>query len=118
MFMSDLCACDGGKRPARPLNPDWVRQIRDQCAAAGVRFVFEGWGEFLPWDADHIPEGKSLSELGRGVNLKDGRMMPDGAWPVRDGLPVSKDDYMRYGCNFARVGPERSGRLLDGREWR
>lgn len=26
---------------ARPMHPQWVRDIRDQCAAAGVEFVFE-----------------------------------------------------------------------------
>lgn len=34
--------------PAPPLHPDWVRAIRDECAAAGVAFAFGGWGEWLP----------------------------------------------------------------------
>ena len=29
---------------ARPLRPEWVRAIRDQCAAAGVPFFFKQWG--------------------------------------------------------------------------
>lgn len=29
---------------ARPLHPDWVRSVRDQCAAAGVPFFFKQWG--------------------------------------------------------------------------
>ena len=33
---------------ARPMHPDWVRSIRDQCVAAGVPFFFKQWGEFLP----------------------------------------------------------------------
>jgi protein gp37 len=28
----------------RPLDPAWVRQIRDQCRAAGVPFFFKQWG--------------------------------------------------------------------------
>lgn len=31
---------------ARPLHPDWVRSVRDQCAAAGVPFFFKQWGEW------------------------------------------------------------------------
>lgn len=33
---------------ARPMHPDWVRSIRDQCAAAGVPFLFKQWGEWAP----------------------------------------------------------------------
>lgn len=29
---------------ARPMHPDWPRQHRDQCAAAGVPFHFKQWG--------------------------------------------------------------------------
>ena len=30
---------------ARPMHPDWVRSLRDQCEAAGVEFHFKQWGE-------------------------------------------------------------------------
>jgi len=39
---------------ARPLHPDWVRSIRDQCAAAGVPFYFKQWGKHIPTQ-DCIP---------------------------------------------------------------
>ncbi len=29
---------------ARPMQAEWVRSIRDQCAAAGVAFFFKQWG--------------------------------------------------------------------------
>lgn len=29
---------------ARPIQPEWVRDIRDQCTAAGVAFLFKQWG--------------------------------------------------------------------------
>ena len=29
---------------ARPLRPEWVRQIRDRCAREGVAFFFKQWG--------------------------------------------------------------------------
>ncbi len=31
---------------ARPMHPDWVRSLRDQCQAAGVPFFFKQWGEW------------------------------------------------------------------------
>lgn len=33
---------------ARPMHPDWVRSIRDQCKAAGVPFFFKQWGNYAP----------------------------------------------------------------------
>lgn len=33
---------------ARPMHPRWARSLRDQCAAAGVPFLFKQWGNFLP----------------------------------------------------------------------
>lgn len=44
---------------ARPTHPDWVRSIRDQCAAAGVAFHFKQWGEWAPCpDASDWPYDK------------------------------------------------------------
>ncbi len=39
---------DQGEHKARPLSIQWVREIRDQCAAAGVPFHFKQWGEWRP----------------------------------------------------------------------
>lgn len=33
---------------ARPMHPDWARDIRDQCQAAGVPFFFKQWGAWRP----------------------------------------------------------------------
>jgi len=33
---------------ARPMHPDWVRDVRDQCIDAGVPFFFKQWGEYRP----------------------------------------------------------------------
>lgn len=29
---------------ARPLNPDWIRSLRDQCQTVGMPFFFKNWG--------------------------------------------------------------------------
>lgn len=37
--------CGGETQPgARPCDPTWVRDLRDQCVRAGVPFHFKGWG--------------------------------------------------------------------------
>jgi protein gp37 len=33
---------------ARPMQPDWARSLRDQCATAAVPFFFKQWGNFRP----------------------------------------------------------------------
>jgi len=43
--------CGGESGPgARPMHPDWARSLRNQCAAAGVPFLFKQWGEWAPYD--------------------------------------------------------------------
>lgn len=52
-------------RGARPMNPDWVLPIRDQCAAEGVPFFFKQWGA-------HDPLGNNVGKKEAGRHL-DGR---------------------------------------------
>ncbi len=33
---------------ARPMHPDWVHSIKDQCQEADVPFFFKQWGEYAP----------------------------------------------------------------------
>ena len=41
----DWVICGGESGPgARPVHPNWVRHLRDRCAAGGVRFFFKQWG--------------------------------------------------------------------------
>ncbi len=50
--------CGGETGPgARPMHPDWVRALRDQCQDAGVPFFFKSWGE---WVAGY-PQGISMA---------------------------------------------------------
>lgn len=41
-----LLGGESGK-DARPMHPDWVRLLRDQCSDAGVPFFFKQWGEWV-----------------------------------------------------------------------
>jgi len=54
---------------ARPVHPDWLIDIKNQCATAGVPFFFKQWGEWLPidhCDDDHYWSSKKSCEVGGG----------------------------------------------------
>lgn len=72
---------------ARPMHPNWVRSLRDQCKAAGTAFLFKQWGEFAPnWyndDAgDKIPGSEWIDRQGKKIagNTLDGRKHLE--WPA------------------------------------
>lgn len=48
---------------ARPCNPDWVRSIRDQCAAAGVAFFHKQWGGRTPKAGGRELDGRTWDEF-------------------------------------------------------
>jgi len=110
---------------ARPMHPDWVRDVRDQCVAANVPFFFKGWGSWAP-----LPEPftytPAVGSGNREYNLALGRYRkkhratlllddrPEG-WPpymIRQGTGLTDGE-----GGMARVGKKAAGRLLDGREW-
>lgn len=39
---------ESGTGNVRPMHPDWVRSIRDQCKASDVPFLFKQWGKYAP----------------------------------------------------------------------
>lgn len=74
---------------ARPMHPEWVRSLRDQCLAAGVPFFFKQWGEWAP-------------------DCLCGRLKPCRSIP--------RPEPGRLGAMF-RCGKVPAGRILDGRTW-
>lgn len=58
---------------ARPMHPDWLRSIRDQCQKNSVAFFFKQWGEFGPLYLTS-PLGQSISYNGIGYHMhKNGK---------------------------------------------
>ncbi|MFC7527601.1 DUF5131 family protein [Actinoplanes sp. GCM10030250] len=47
----------------RPMDPDWVRGLRDQCAAAGTAFFFKQWGGHTPKAGGRQLDGREHSEM-------------------------------------------------------
>ncbi len=48
---------------ARPLNVDWVREIRDHCVAASVPFFFKQWGGRTPKSGGRQLDGATWDEM-------------------------------------------------------
>lgn len=48
---------------ARPMDPDWVLDIRDQCGKAGVPFFFKQWGGTNKKKAGRLLEGQTWDEM-------------------------------------------------------
>lgn len=46
---------------ARPMKPEWVEDVRDQCIAAGIPFFFKAWGPRK--EAGRTLVGKEWNEL-------------------------------------------------------
>lgn len=48
---------------ARPMERDWVRNIREQCKAAGVSFFFKQWGGVCKGEAGRLLDGQTHDEM-------------------------------------------------------
>ena len=47
---------------ARPMNPDWARQIRNRCVVSGVPFFFKQWGGPTPKARGRLLDGREWNE--------------------------------------------------------
>jgi protein gp37 len=91
---------------ARPMRPAWVTQLRDQCVAAHIPFLFKQWGEFV--SSHQHPDIQALYDRSTS-----------GGWLGLDGqVSLGKDAHPRPGDeHIFKTGKKLAGRLLDGREW-
>lgn len=91
--------CGGESGPgARPMHPDWAKSLRDQCADAGVPFLFKQWGDWAPPDVMTEDGNAQLRFPRKAV----GRPELIHVFPDR--------------TNMGRIGKKAAGRLLDYRE--
>ncbi|THU34227.1 phage Gp37/Gp68 family protein [Niastella caeni] len=93
-------------KDARPLHPEWVRSIRNQCKTAGTPFFFKQWGEWKPYEDGDL----STFDTGTFVD-KPGEWgdHPVGTFTCIHGI--------NWGTPMSRVGKKKAGRSLDGRQW-
>ena len=90
----DWVICGGETGPgSRPMQPAWVRSLRDQCRDTEIPFFFKGWGDWCPSDFQYI-DGCCNKTNGRYHYVFDEK------------------------CNgpMRRLGKKAAGRNLDGIE--
>lgn len=110
---------------ARPMHPDWVRSIRDQCQAASVPFFFKQWGAWAPTDDDNMPNApwRHLRDDGalgilngrHGPQVVDLKARPDECDSSRPGQHLTPNGNI---VCMSLYGKKAAGAVLDGREWR
>jgi protein gp37 len=112
---------------ARPMHPDWVRSIRDQCQAASVPFFFKQFGAWAPTDdddprfkgANHIHIRAEDGAMGilngfHGPQVVDLKARPDQCDSRLPGKHLTPNGNI---VCMSRLGKKTAGRVLDGRTW-
>ncbi len=89
---------------ARPMHPDWVRGLRNQCKAAAVPFFFKEWGE---WAAKNWKNDGATHAIRIDGRVHKFNHRPDSA----ERSPVATEGWH----GIVRVGKRAAGRMLDGR---
>ena len=84
---------------ARPMHPEWARDIRDRCIEAGIPFTFKQWGTWVP-----------LAEF------------PVGSVPLptksrNDKSRLVGDDHPVYMLRASKAGEVTDPHRLDGQTW-
>lgn len=122
----DWVICGGETGPgARPMHPDWVRGLRDQCNAAEVPFFFKSWGEWGATAVRYYPSDTGFP-VHRMFNSFDHYCNKAPTWMYKGDKLICPDGHVPTGggekgktypmCIIRRVGKKRAGRLLDGQE--
>jgi protein gp37 len=102
-LMPDWVIVGGESGPgARPMHPDWVRNLHYQCKVAGVPFLFKQWGEWTP-----------------GVNVSRQSGIVDTATWFANGWTFDRENLASWGHaddepDLYRIGKKAAGRRLDG----
>ena len=117
---------------ARPMHPDWARDIRDQCEAAGVPFFFKQWGAWkpiceMPGDESDLlyrsnrsakphESQENIDDLyGRTCTVTTGSVRFDGRLFKTGELGGFESIDGHYAMQVFNVGKGKAGRLLNGR---
>lgn len=95
---------------ARPMHPNWVWSLRDQCVNAGVPFFFKQWGEWCPAEGDY----ETCEETYLAGELQNGE---ETAVPLGMNNRSKKNHYWDNEVFAVNIGKKKAGRLLDGVEW-
>lgn len=102
---------------SRPMHPQWVRSIKDECLATNTPFFFKSWGEYACVNVSL--EGADIYETPK--NWKT--LWKNSAGDVfelidEDGDFLSAGDDPEKYQPVKRIGRKKAGHLLDGIEYR
>ena len=83
---------------ARPMHPDWVRSVRDQCAVAGVKFFLKSFGDWLPdpltdWGKNQVftfPDGVRMFRHGYLARKYEPKRLRELDGQLHNALPEAK----------------------------
>ena len=94
----------------RPVDPNWVRSLRDQALAADVAFFFKQWGGPTPKAGGRLLDGRTWDQYPTtwgGAPTGFGRRLPWGtrSWPQGAGA-------------LGRVGVDLSAAHCRAARWR
>lgn len=95
---------ESGKE-ARPTHPDWLRHLRDDCAATGVAFHHKQNGEWAPGECAAGP----MVRTERAASYSNGEWFYSSITPLQ-GSELQCED----GPDVWRLGLRKAGRTLDG----
>jgi protein gp37 len=79
---------------ARPAHPEWFRELRDECEAFGVPFLFKQWGEWTP--------GENVERV-RGT--VDTAFLDDSGWRIYPLNLATDHGHIDDQPDLYRVGP-------------
>lgn len=108
---------------ARPMHPDWARDLRDQCKAANVPFLFKQWG-------NHGASGVNMTTLNPEFRMFESKTQwanKAGTWMLQGDVCIdfagkicghgADFETAKYPVAIMRPMPKKkAGRLLDGVE--
>jgi protein gp37 len=97
-----ICGGESGSTD-RFVDPAWVQSLRDQCAAAGVPFLFKQWGEWAPYAAVALEMGVGFTESPTWRRINSGKYQATHVRSTPQGT-------------MCKVGKHLTGRKLDGLE--
>jgi protein gp37 len=113
-------------RNARPMHPDWLRSIRDQCEANNIPFFFKQWGEFMPLEFDVQPPFRFFSSNGKlidahGIDVIDPETGDPGRYKgmrfmdAMDAIHFCMEEGVDQ-VDFLHRGKEKFPSMIDGKQ--
>lgn len=97
---------------ARPMHPNWIEGLRQQCEAAGVPFLFKQWGEWIPRSLGVMSDGQKPFAADPEAEKWPTMRLGENGGDTRDLANMDEAGEMIY---MQRVGRKLAGRLFNNK---